>query len=368
MSQLICRNCARRFSTDTPIWQCACGGLIDIELSAQLPLRKLNKKQYTMWRYREMLPVESDENIVSFNEGFTPLVEVNISNRKVFFKQDYLFPTGSFKDRGASVLVSKMKELSIKKAIIDSSGNAACAVSAYCARANIECLVLVPENTSKEKLIQIRNYGAKLFVVQGNRDETAQVAMKMAEKIYYASHYYNPFFLHGTKTIAYEVAEQFKWHLPDTIILPVGNGTLLLGAYIGFSELSKQSAIKHIPKLIGIQSERCAPLFHMFRKNMNTIPDFTPRSTIAEGIAVGRPPRAWQIIDAIKKTKGTILTVSDNEIKNALRTISKSGIYIEPTSGAAVAGVRKYLKIARKNEVILSTFTGHGLKSQKELF
>jgi len=295
------------------------------------------------------------------------LIEIQISGRKIIFKQDYLFPTGSFKDRGASVLVSKIKELGIKKVIIDSSGNAGCAVSAYCARAGIECMVLVPENASEEKLIQIKKYGAKLFVVQGDREDTAQVALKMAEKIYYASHYYNPYFFHGTKTFAYEVAEQLNWNTPDAMVLPIGNGTLLLGAYIGFSELYQQKIIKRIPKLIGVQSTSCAPLFYMLKHNINKIPDLNIKRTIAEGIAIDKPPRANQIIEMVKKTRGTIITVSDSEIKNTLKEVYKQGIYIEPTSGVGVAGVKKYLKIANKKEFIVSTFTGHGLKSHKEM-
>ncbi|MGQ9702666.1 MAG: threonine synthase [bacterium] len=367
MASLICRICSKKYSLNEPVWQCVCGGLLDLHVKAQLPVKKLKKRPPTMWRYREVLPVESDTNIVSMNEGFTPLIEIKISDKKIFFKQDYLFPTGSFKDRGASVLISKIKELGIKKVIIDSSGNAGCAVAAYCTRAGIECLVLVPENTSEEKLTQIRSYGAKLFVVQGTRDETAQVALEMAEKIYYASHYYNPFFFHGTKTFAYEICEQLEWQAPDTVVFPLGNGTLFLGAYIGFNELYKQNIINKIPRFVGIQTKACAPLFYMLTKGIQRIVDIPVKSTIAEGIAVSRPPRAIQLIEIVKKTKGTIITVSESEIIQALKQIYQQGIYIEPTSGAGVAGVKKYLKISDKKELIVSTLTGHGLKSHKKI-
>ncbi len=368
MSTLICRDCNKEYDLNKPIWRCVCGGFLDLDITAQLSFKKLKKRPFTMWRYREMLPVQNDKNIVSLNEGYTPLIEMQFSGKKVLFKQDNLFPTGSFKDRGASVLVSKIKELGTKKVLIDSSGNAGCAVSAYCARAGIECIVLVPERTSEEKLIQIKNYGAKLFVVQGTRDETAQVALKMAEKIYYASHYYNPFFFHGTKTFAYEICEQLGWHTPDTIVLPLGNGSLLLGAYIGFDELFKQKIIKKIPKFIGVQAKNCAPLFFMLNKKFGRFTNPPVKPTIAEGIAIGRPPRAKQIIEIIRKTNGTIITVSESEIIKSLKEIYQQGIYIEPTSGAGVAGVKKYLKIANKKELIISTFTGHGLKSHKKIW
>ena len=367
MSTLICQMCGRKYALNEPVWQCVCGGLLDLHITSELPVKKLKERPPTMWRYREMLPIELDKNIVSMNEGFTPLIETKISDKKIIFKQDYLFPTGSFKDRGASVLISKLKELGIKRVIIDSSGNAGCAIAAYCARAGIKCMVLVPENTSGEKLTQIRSYGAKLFVVQGTRDETAHVALEMAEKIYYASHYYNPFFFHGTKTFAYEICEQFEWQAPDSVVFPLGNGTLFLGAYIGFKELHKQKIIKKIPKFIGIQTKACAPLFYMLKKGIQSIADIPVKLTIAEGIAIGRPPRARQLIEIIKKTEGTIITVSEAEIIKALKQIYQQGIYIEPTSGAAVAGVNKYLKFANKKDLIVSALTGHGLKSHKKI-
>jgi threonine synthase len=365
MSYIICTDCGKKFQANEPVWRCSCNGLVDVVAKAKISTKQLKRRPPNIWRYREVIPINDDKYIVSFNEGFTPLVKIILNKRPVFFKMDFLFPTGSFKDRGASVLVSKMKELEIEEALIDSSGNAGSAVAAYCGRAGIKCTVLVPETTSEEKLFQIKNYGAKLFVVQGNRDETARVALNLAKKIYYASHYYNPFFFHGTKTFAYEIIEQLDWQVPDTVILPVGNGTLLLGAYIGFSELYNQKLIKRLPKLIGVQSNHCAPLSEMLKKKITTIPKLVIRPTIAEGIAVGKPPRAKQIVSAIKKTRGTIITVSDAEIKKALSEMSLSGIYIEPTSAAAVAGVKRYLKTANKKEIIVSTFTGTGLKSHK---
>ncbi|MEO0127622.1 MAG: threonine synthase [candidate division WOR-3 bacterium] len=365
MIYLLCQTCGKKFPDNEPLWQCTCSGIIDIKINSRLAFNKLKKRPPGIWRYREIIPLKEDKNIISFNEGFTPLIEIPIGKNEVLFKMDFLFPTGSFKDRGASVLVSKIKELGIKKVLIDSSGNAGSAVSAYCAKAGIECLVLVPENTSEEKLNQIKAYGAKLYIVQGDRDETARVALKLAEKIYYASHYYNPYFVHGTKTFAYEVVEQLNWQAPDAVVLPIGNGTLLLGAYIGFKELRKQKIIKKMPRLIGIQTQNCAPIYWMFKNKTNRIPELTIKPTIAEGISVGRPPRAAQIISAIKESKGIILTVSEKEIKQAINEIYKCGIYIEPTSATTVAGVKKYLKIAKKKELIVSTFTGTGLKSHK---
>ena len=159
-------------------------------------------------------------------EGFTPLEEIELDGHRVLLKIDYLFPTGSYKDRGATVLISKVKELGIRKVVEDSSGNAGSAIAAYCAKAGIECEIYVPQATSPEKLVQIQAYGATLKRVEGSREKTAEVAMGAASKFYYASHCWNPFFLHGTKTFAFEIWEQMDGKVPDVLILPVGHGTL----------------------------------------------------------------------------------------------------------------------------------------------
>ena len=224
-----------------------------------------------MWRYREAIPVNNDSNIVSFDEGFTPLTRLNIQGRPVLIKQEQLSPTGSFKDRGAAVLISKIKELNISEVVEDSSGNAGAAISAYCTAAGIECSIYVPESTSKAKLVQIIVNGAKLNRVKGTREDTANAVLKSAEKIYYASHVYNPFFFQGTKTIAYEICEQLDWVSPDTVILPVGHGSLLLGMHTGFSELLYAGLIKKMPKLIAVQSENCSPLYRTFKSNLKKI-------------------------------------------------------------------------------------------------
>ena len=321
-----------------------------------------------MWRYREAIPVEKDENIVSFGEGFTPLLEINIENTSVIVKYDCLFPTGSFKDRGASVLVSKIKELGIKKIVEDSSGNAGAAIAAYSAKAGIDCEIFVPEGISESKLKQIRYYGATLHKIPGSRENTAHKAMKAAQDSYYASHSWNPFFFHGTKTFAFEVCEQLGWKAPDSLVVPVGNGTLLLGAYIGFQDLIHAGIINTIPKLIAIQSARCAPLYRAFEDGVAEIKEFSGDFTVAEGVAVAKPVRGEQILDAVMKSGGYFIIVEENEIVEALKEMSRRGLYIEPTSASAIAGLKKYIQNARPEELIVSVLTGHGLKSREKLF
>ena len=363
MDKLICTECGREFFLKEVIWRCKCGGVLDVDFKAKFPVNKIKQRKPTLWRYREAIPVEDDKNIVSFDEGFTPLTKIEFNERYVLVKQDHLFPTGSFKDRGACVLISKTKELKIKKVVEDSSGNAGCAIAAYCAKANIDCNIFVPQATASEKLVQIKFYGAKLRKISGTREDTANAALKVAEKEYYASHSWNPFFLHGTKTFAFEVCEQLGWKPPDTIILPVGNGTLLLGAYIGFSELLNAGITDKIPKIIAVQAKNCAPLYNAFRENLKEIPKIEKENTLAEGIAIAEPVRGRQIIEAVKKTNGDFIVVDDSEIKESLKDMCRRGYYIEPTSASAVAGIKKYLRKSNYNEVIVSVFTGHGLKT-----
>lgn len=316
-----------------------------------------------MWRYREAIPIHNDVSILSMNEGFTPLEEIEFNGGGVLIKIDYLFPTGSYKDRGATVLISKMKEWGVQKVVEDSSGNAGSAIAAYCGKAGIGCDIYVPQYTSPGKLIQIQAYGATLKRVEGSREKTAEKAMEAASKIPYASHCWNPFFLHRTKTFAFEVWEQMDWRAPDTLVLPIGHGTLFLGAYIGFKELKTAGMIKRIPKMIGIQSASCAPLYQAFKKGWRETRPIEKEETIAEGIAIAEPVRGRQILEAIRETGGEILAVTEKEIKVALKEMGRKGHFIEPTSSATIAGLKKYLRKKRQNETVVSTLTGMGLKS-----
>lgn len=368
LTQLICQKCSTVCAADDPRWRCECGNVLDLHFEPAFPLETIKQRKPTMWRYREAIPIKSEADIVSFDEGFTPLIEVNIAGKTVLVKQEHLFTTGSFKDRGASVLISQVKAMGIREVAADSSGNAGSAIAAYCTAAGIFCHIFVPADTSPGKLAQIQLYGATLNKIPGTREDTANEVLKAAETIYYASHYWNPFFLHGTKTFAYEVCEQLGWQAPDTVILAAGNGSLLLGTYIGFNELCQAGIIEKIPRLIGIQAENCAPLVKGFKENSTEIPGIQKKKTIAEGIAVATPIRGKQILDAVRKTGGDMIAVSETEIKQSLKEMCEKGHYIEPTSAAVIAGVNQYILNNRgqkstTHEVIVSVFTGHGLKA-----
>jgi threonine synthase len=367
MEKFYCPNCNLSYPIDSKRWRCDCGSFLDLEFEPKFPIKKILKRGPTLWRYREAIPILEDESILSMGEGFTPLEEMRFDGHRILLKIDYLFPTGSYKDRGATVLISKVRELGINKVVEDSSGNAGSAISAYCARAGIGCEIYVPGSTSSGKLVQIQLYGAHLKKVEGSREKTAEEAMEAASKIYYASHCWNPYFLHGTKTFAFEIWEQMDWKVPDTLILPVGHGTLLLGAYIGFKELKEAGRVKRIPKLVGVQSANCAPLYQAFKKGWIETPLIEKKETIAEGIAIAKPVRGRQILKVIRETGGEILVVTEKEIRRALKEMSRKGHFIEPTSAATIAGLKKYLEKNKNKDIVVSTLTGIGLKATEKI-
>src|SRR4030043_1613343 len=363
MERFFCPNCKCFYPIHPARWRCDCGSYLDLEFESKFPIQKILKRSPTLWRYREAIPIHSNASILSMDEGFPPLEEREFDGNRTLMKIDYLFPPGSYKDRGATVLMSKMKEWGVQKVVEDSSGNAGSAIAAYCARAGIECEIYVPQHTSSEKVVQIQAYGAALKKVQGSRERTAEVTMEAASKIPYASHCWNPFFLHGTKTFAFEVWEQMGWKAPDTLVLPIGHGTLFLGAYIGFKELETAGKIKRIPRLVGVQSLSCAPLYQAFKKGWREPGPIEKKETIAEGIAIAAPVRGKQVLDAIRETNGEILAVTEKEIKVAMKEMGRRGHFIEPTSAATIAGLKKYLKEKGRKETVVSIFTGMGLKS-----
>lgn len=366
MAEFICRQCGEKRPATDIVWRCSCGGLLDLDFKPALDVDAVKDRPTTLWRYREALPVPEGSDL-TLGEGFTPLLPVSIGGRDVLVKQEQLFPTGSYKDRGATVMIAMAAHLGIKSVVEDSSGNAGCAVGAYCAKAGIDCQIFVPADNSPGKLGQIELYGADLVRVEGSREDTAAACMKAAEDTFYASHVFNPYFFHGTKTFAYEVAEQLDWQAPDTVVLPAGNGTLLLGASIGFKELLELGLIDKLPKLIAIQAAGCAPLCASFDKGDTSVSPVQTSPTLAEGIAIALPERGEQMLEAVRETGGLFDSVSEDEIHTAFNDMGRQGYCIEPTSAAVIAGAARYANDADDNEIIVTAFTGHGLKAGDKL-
>ena len=324
----------------------------------------MGKRPPGMWRYREAIPLDDGADLVSLGEGETPLLPYKMDGGHcIWIKQEQLFPSGSTKDRGAAVLVSHLKAIGIERVIEDSSGNAGSALAAYCARAGIHCRILVPQGTSKGKLAQIKACGADLEIVPGDREDTAGAAMELARSTYYASHCWSPFFFHGAKTLGYEICDQLGWQVPDHIVLPVGNGTLLLGTYLAFQELMAAGITSRMPKIVGVQSAQVDPLRRLYEGQ--EIPEESPfGQTVAEGIAVVRPLRREQIVEAVRATGGRILAVSEEEILSVWHKLRSNGFYIEPTAAVALSGVHTLLREKDfEPGKLVTVFSGHGLKA-----
>jgi len=364
MFRFICHFCKRTYPPDRIIWRCVCGGYLDIEQDTIFNKAYLDPGKSGVWRYKVMIP-HLGEDIISFGETATPLEKSIFEGQQIYFKHDYLFPGGSYKDRGNTVLVSWLHAMGITHVLEDSSGNAGASLSLYAAKAGIHAQILVPENTSDSKILQARACGAEVIKIKGNRKDTADEALKRAESCYYASHVFSPLFYHGTKTLAYELFEQLGDTIPDRIIFPVGNGSLLLGLTTAYRELFEAGLIKSFPQLIAVQHENYAPLHHAINSENDFIPESTP--TMAEGIAVSCPLRLLQMKELSINYHVTVETVTEQEIVDALKLMFKSGYYIEPTSAVAFAAFRKLRMQFGEGEKIVVVLTGHGLKANNAI-
>lgn len=302
-------------------------------------------------------------------ESRTPLVEFG----GYFAKSDHLFPSGSFKDRGSSVLSSCLLEIGVESAVVDSSGNAGASMAAYFARARIPLHVFVSTETSPAKLQAIRSHGARLVQVAGDRQAVADEAVHFAETSgsYYASHQWSAFFLAGMRTLAWEIVEQMGAS-PQAVVMPLGAGTMLLGAYQGFCELREAGLVERLPRIYGVQSEGCPPLALAFAAGLASIDDvsFTSKDTAAEGIRVGRAPRARQILAAVRDCAGSILTVGEPAIRRGWATLARDGIYVEPTSAVVIAAMEQLQmgapNFSQSNTVVV--LSGSGLKLSDSQF
>jgi threonine synthase len=325
----------------------------------------------SMWRYGAALPVPMD-GAISLGETITPLVDVELDGSMVRCKLDFLLPSGSFKDRGAAVLVSALKALGVRHAIEDSSGNAAAAIAAYAARAGIACTVYAPASASAGKLVQSAAYGARVERVEGSRDDVAEAAIAAAAvdpTAAYASHNWHPFFIEGVKTWALEVWEQLGYRAPDNVVVPVGSGSMLLGAHLAFSQLRAGGEVTRLPRLFAAQPAACAPVHAAFVGDALDVQPFERRPTLAEGASIARPVRGREVLAALRESDGGAVAVEEDEIASALTGLARRGIYVEPTSAVAVAGVRRLLagRAIVPGEETVVMLSGSGLKATEAI-
>ena len=290
---------------------------------------------------------------ITLGEHETPLLPVTVDGLEVLLKLENLQPTGSFKDRGAYTLVNELAHLGIKEIALDSAGNAGASVAAYAAAAGMNCTVYVPDDASTEVVTQIEAYGAKIVKVMNGRMSACSAVKKNLGDAYYASHVYNPLFFEGIKSMAHEMYKQLGNHIPDYVIMPVGNGTMLIGLFLGFMEIGR------LPQFIAVQSSKCAPLYEAFHE----LPESPKKTTIAEAIRIAKPKRINDMLRAIKASNGDVITVEDKDILAAKKQLGQKGVYVEMTSAAALAGALKYFKNGKPyNYHVVLPMTGSGLK------
>ncbi|MFA5698728.1 MAG: threonine synthase [Sphaerochaeta sp.] len=365
MITYVCETCAKTYPLSTHRYRCECGSLLTLSYPKEKPDFDNLGPTTSLWRYHSALPPFKEETItrLTMGEGGTPLIQLEPN---LLGKADYLMPTLSFKDRGAVMLVATMVEHDITHCAIDSSGNAATSVAAYAARVGIATEVFVPADTSAKKLAQIEAHEATVHKIEGLRDETTKAILSYIEEtgIYYASHIFNPLFWEGTKTYIYEIFETLK-ALPEVLVIPVGNGTLLMGVCLALTELLEWHLIDKYPLVVAVQAAHCAPLATAY-EHQSLIPEVVNvQPTLAEGIASGHPARGEDILTAMKRVGGRFVTVTEEEISQAQKDLARQGLYVEPTSAANYAGYR----VAKRNDCTLGDkkallpLCGSGLKS-----
>jgi threonine synthase len=361
---LVCSRCSVTYSDSAPRWRCDCGSPLRFVPGGIFRPGDLSSRPPTVWRYRESLGAPP---LVTLGEGMTPLVPARVADRDVLLKLDFVSPTGSYKDRGTTVMISKLKEWGITSVVEDSSGNAGASVAAYAAAAGIAANIFIPENTSAGKAVQIAMYGAQLVRVPGSREDTTRAAEAAAQApgSFYGSHNWNPYFIAGLKTLGFEMAEQLQWQAPDWIVTPLGGGSLLLGLYYAFQEMIAAGIVQKMPQLAAVQSENCAPVYHAWKAELDEVPAIVKGPTIAEGITIAKPVKGRDILQAIRGSDGVVVPVSDEAIWNAMDELGRAGAYAEPTGAVSAAALPLLIQsgVITAEQGVVLVLTGSGLKA-----
>jgi threonine synthase len=365
--EIVCINCSRHLAAQALSYNCPnCGGLLDFARPLLFDESSIDRDRPGIWSYKETFGIPQAVEPVSLGEGNTPLVKDEIEGKKVAFKLEYLNPTGSFKDRGTSVLISFMSWLGIKTAVEDSSGNAGASFAAYAARSGIRGRVFIPESASGPKRTQIEAYGIDLELIPGPRSNAAEAVKRESELgTFYASHVYHPHVLAGCATVAYEIVAQLG-ESPGTVIAPVGQGSLLLGMARGFEAMFDAELISQLPRLIGVQARVCAPLWTIATYGEAALESVYEGQTIAEGIRIRYPVRGDQVLNAVKESQGFFTVVDEDEIIPARDQLALRGLYVEPTSAVVFPALLE--SIDELPETIVVVLTGSGFKFNQDLY
>ena len=385
-SHIECTSCKKIFSKNKILKLCPepeCGKVLFPKYDLDQKKSKeciddLKNREPNMWRYKEFLPVNYEENIVSLGEGFTPILEAkNLKNelviKKLLIKDESLNPTASFKARGLSAAVSKAKELGIKKFSIPTAGNAGGALSAYAAKAGLKSYVFMPNDAPLANKIEVQYFGAKLELIDGYINDAGKKSIEISSELnlFDVSTLKEPYRVEGKKTMGYEIAEQLNWDLPDNIIYPTGGGTGIIGIWKAFKELSEIGMINSkLPKMICVQADGCSPVVDAYLKGKKNAELFNNPKTIAAGMRVPIAVGDYLIIDSVLESKGTALKINDKEMISGVNKMSSmEGIFCAPEGGSILSAAIKLIdsNFINPNESVLLLNTGSGYKYLEEL-
>ena len=367
-----CISCGAEYDLNEIIYNCKeCGSVLEVEpLRPDVSKDVFECRKSTMWKYKEFMPVD-ESKIVSLQEGGTPFCKCQKLGEKLgvdlYVKVEGSNPTGSFKDRGMSIGITKATELGVNTVGCASTGNTSASLAAYAARAGMRCVVLLPSGkVALGKLAQAMFHGAKVISIKGNFDEALKAVTGLAlEGKLYLLNSINPFRLEGQKSIGFEIVDDLGWKSPDRIILPVGNAGNISAIWKGVKEFHESGFIKDLPRMTGIQAEGAAPIAHAVRDNKKEIVPVENPETIATAIRIGAPVSATKALHAIYESDGLAETVTDEEILSAQKLLARTeGIGIEPASAASIAGLKKLVENGSidKGEQVVCVVTGHLLK------
>lgn len=378
VKELYCAKCGKVYDIAQKHQLCTCGSPLLVRYDLQKAKKEWKKSSLqgrvnSLWRYREVLPVRQTENIVSMGEGMTPIVSMPEAGEQIgipnlFLKDEGIIPTGTFKARGAVVGVSKAKELGVGTIAMPTNGNAGAAWALYSARAGIHAVIVMPEDAPKITRNECAAAGAGLYLVKGLISDCGKIVARSLQKNgwYDASTLKEPYRIEGKKTMGYEIAEQFRWKLPDVILYPTGGGVGIIGLYKAFQELKELGWIEgKLPKLIAVQAEGCAPIVKAFEEKRNESEFFEDSQTVAFGINVPKALGDFLVLDALYQTEGSAVAVSDAQILSAQQKLAQAeGTFVCP-EGAALYAAAHTLRTSgfiREDDRVVLLNTGAGIK------
>jgi threonine synthase len=367
--QVFCPECGAGEELTPERFRCACGGAWEPVERTDFDPGLIDPSDLTIWRYRQLFGLDFETPAAFLGVGWTPLLPLHFSGREVVFKPEYMAPTASFKDRGTSAMINILAHQGVTHVADDSSGNAGASVAAYAARAGVRAVIFVPAYASPAKQAQIAVYGAEVRPIPGPRVNAKLAAFEAAERgVVLASHAYHPGFLVGQQSVAWELWEQLGRRAPDWYIVPVGQGLHLLGVWLGFRRLRAAGLVQRLPRLVAVQADTLAPLCRAFEAGLETVPPVEPTvPSVAEGLAINEPVRGRRLLQALRETGGTCISVADETILAAQRRLAQHGLFIEPTSATVVAALDVLFQQAAPDDTIVVPLTGSGLKGSPRL-